>query len=42
MLREAGFTAQRHWLDPQQWFAVFWAEAGRERLGGDEAASADA
>jgi dimethylhistidine N-methyltransferase len=27
LLAAAGFRTQRHWLDAQQWFAVFWAEA---------------
>ncbi len=25
LLRQAGFSQVRHWSDPQQWFAVFWA-----------------
>lgn len=25
LLAEAGFERQQRWLDPQQWFAVFWA-----------------
>ena len=28
LLAEAGFNARQCWMDPQQWFAVFWAEAG--------------
>ncbi len=27
LLRRAGFTATRHWTDPNRWFAVFWASA---------------
>jgi dimethylhistidine N-methyltransferase len=27
LLAAAGFRAPRQWLDPQQWFAVFWADA---------------
>ena len=27
LLREAGFSAERHWTDPKGWFAVFWAGA---------------
>lgn len=27
MLKQAGFSQVRHWTDPQQWFAVFWAAA---------------
>jgi dimethylhistidine N-methyltransferase len=27
MLREAGFVPERHWTDPDGWFAVFWARA---------------
>jgi len=27
LLRDAGFTPQRHWVDAQGWFAVFWATA---------------
>jgi L-histidine Nalpha-methyltransferase len=27
MLREAGFHDPKHWCDPQNWYAVFWAEA---------------
>ncbi len=27
MLREAGFTATRHWTDAAGWFAMFWATA---------------
>jgi dimethylhistidine N-methyltransferase len=25
LLRQAGFSHIRHWSDPKQWFAVFWA-----------------
>ncbi len=25
LLRRAGFGSTRHWTDPNQWFAVFWA-----------------
>ena len=25
LLRQAGFSTVRHWSDPKQWFAVFWA-----------------
>lgn len=25
LLRQAGFSQVRHWTDPKQWFAVFWA-----------------
>ncbi len=25
LLRQAGFSDVRHWSDPQDWFAVFWA-----------------
>ncbi len=35
LLAEAGFRSQQHWLDPQQWFAVFWAGTGEgSRSGG--------
>ena len=27
LLRAAGFRGSRCWVDPKQWFAVFWAEA---------------
>lgn len=27
LLKQAGFSHVRHWTDPQQWFAVFWAAA---------------
>jgi uncharacterized SAM-dependent methyltransferase len=27
LLAAAGFRAPRQWLDPRQWFAVFWADA---------------
>lgn len=27
LLQEAGFRQVRHWSDPQNWFAVFWASA---------------
>jgi dimethylhistidine N-methyltransferase len=27
LLQEAGFRAARQWVDPQEWFAVFWAQA---------------
>ena len=26
LLDKAGFTRARHWTDPRDWFAVFWAE----------------
>ena len=25
LLEQAGFNQVRHWSDPKQWFAVFWA-----------------
>jgi L-histidine N-alpha-methyltransferase len=30
LLAEAGFHTQRRWADPQQWFAVFWAEPAED------------
>ena len=27
LLQRSGFRTSRRWLAPQEWFAVFWAEA---------------